>query len=212
MTRYAISVLMLCAATTWSCGEPSNRDSSSQVQALGGADDHSDDDHCERAEADAQASKPHKITICHIPPGNPDNAHTINVSKNAKRAHLAHGDVLGGCGCSDDGGGDDGPTPGSNNTPGGGGDTPVVTTTPEGDGDGDGDMPSGGSGDPGDGSGGGDADAKEPQPTDSTPPSDGAGGTSQLCDSDQTICDSLADCGDNQTCDATSGCCVDVYL
>jgi hypothetical protein len=38
-----------------------------------------------------------KVTICHIPPGNPDNAHTIRVSENALPAHLAHGDTLGEC-------------------------------------------------------------------------------------------------------------------
>jgi len=36
-------------------------------------------------------------TVCHIPPGNPDNAHTINIGKPAARAHLAHGDVGGAC-------------------------------------------------------------------------------------------------------------------
>jgi hypothetical protein len=43
-----------------------------------------------------------KVDVCHIPPGNPDNAHTINVSVNAVPAHLAHGDSLGAC---DEGGG-----------------------------------------------------------------------------------------------------------
>lgn len=38
-----------------------------------------------------------KVDVCHIPPGNPDNAHTINVSENAVSAHLAHGDYLGAC-------------------------------------------------------------------------------------------------------------------
>jgi len=37
------------------------------------------------------------VTICHIPPGNADNAHTITVGKPALRAHLAHGDVEGSC-------------------------------------------------------------------------------------------------------------------
>ena len=43
-----------------------------------------------------------KVDICHIPPGNPDNAHLINVSVNAIPAHLAHGDQLYTC---DTGGG-----------------------------------------------------------------------------------------------------------
>jgi hypothetical protein len=38
-----------------------------------------------------------KVTICHIPPGNPANAHEISVSINALPAHLAHGDTIGPC-------------------------------------------------------------------------------------------------------------------
>lgn len=38
-----------------------------------------------------------KVLICHIPPGNPENAHTIRVSENAVPAHLAHGDTEGPC-------------------------------------------------------------------------------------------------------------------
>lgn len=38
-----------------------------------------------------------KVTLCHIPPGNPANAHTITVGAPAVRAHLAHGDYLGRC-------------------------------------------------------------------------------------------------------------------
>lgn len=39
-----------------------------------------------------------KVDICHVPPGNPANAHTITVSENAIPAHLAHGDDRGACG------------------------------------------------------------------------------------------------------------------
>ncbi len=38
-----------------------------------------------------------KVEICHIPPGNPDNARTIMVSQSALAAHLAHGDYEGEC-------------------------------------------------------------------------------------------------------------------
>lgn len=38
-----------------------------------------------------------KVTICHIPPGNPSNLHTITVGQSAVQAHLAHGDYLGKC-------------------------------------------------------------------------------------------------------------------
>lgn len=39
-----------------------------------------------------------KVTICHIPPGNPDNQRTVRVAESAVAAHLAHGDALGECG------------------------------------------------------------------------------------------------------------------
>jgi hypothetical protein len=38
-----------------------------------------------------------KITICHRPPGNPGNAHTISVGVAAWPAHQAHGDTEGAC-------------------------------------------------------------------------------------------------------------------
>ena len=34
-----------------------------------------------------------KVQICHIPPGNPENFHTITISEKAFSAHLAHGDL-----------------------------------------------------------------------------------------------------------------------
>ena len=90
----------------------------------------------------------HKVLICHIPPGNPDNAHTICVDKHAQKAHETHhGDAVGAC--AGDGGG-------------GGGDN----DPPDGD-DGGGDD--GGDTDPPDGDGGGG--------TTTPPPDDGGGGT-----------------------------------
>lgn len=41
-----------------------------------------------------------KVTICHVPPGNPENAHEITVSVFALPAHWAHGDW--GCTCEED--------------------------------------------------------------------------------------------------------------
>ena len=38
-----------------------------------------------------------EITICHIPPGNPANAHSITISDSAWPAHQGHGDTLGPC-------------------------------------------------------------------------------------------------------------------
>ncbi len=41
---------------------------------------------------------PKKVLICHIPPGNPENAHTICVSANAVDTHQEHhGDLIGPC-------------------------------------------------------------------------------------------------------------------
>lgn len=37
------------------------------------------------------------VTICHIPPGNPQNARTLVINQSAVSAHLAHGDILGSC-------------------------------------------------------------------------------------------------------------------
>lgn len=34
----------------------------------------------------------HKVTICHVPPGNPANAHSITISKKALKAHLGDND------------------------------------------------------------------------------------------------------------------------
>ena len=38
-----------------------------------------------------------KVQVCHVPPGNPSNFHTITISENALQAHLAHGDLPGTC-------------------------------------------------------------------------------------------------------------------
>ena len=45
----------------------------------------------------AAAAPAAKVQVCHIPPGNPDNFHTITISENAFAAHLAHGDSAGAC-------------------------------------------------------------------------------------------------------------------
>ncbi len=41
-----------------------------------------------------------KVTICHIPPGNPDAQHTMSIPTSSLSEHLAHGDYLGDCGGS----------------------------------------------------------------------------------------------------------------
>ena len=37
-----------------------------------------------------------KVLICHVPPGDPSDFHTIRVGEKAVAAHLAHGDYDGG--------------------------------------------------------------------------------------------------------------------
>jgi hypothetical protein len=37
------------------------------------------------------------VTLCHVPPGNPEAAHTVTVGASAVPAHLAHGDAEGVC-------------------------------------------------------------------------------------------------------------------
>jgi len=44
-----------------------------------------------------QAGNNSQVTLCHIPPGNPANHHTITVGENAVENHLNHGDLLGSC-------------------------------------------------------------------------------------------------------------------
>ena len=39
-----------------------------------------------------------KVTLCHLPPGNPGNQQTLTVGGEAHKAHLNHGDTLGECG------------------------------------------------------------------------------------------------------------------
>ena len=53
----------------------------------------------------ARADGQEKVTICHVPPGNPENAHTITVAFPALEAHFANhgGDTFGAC---EDGGGE----------------------------------------------------------------------------------------------------------
>ena len=45
----------------------------------------------------SDSNQDEKVTICHFPPGNPVNAHTITVGSPAVAAHLAHGDSEGDC-------------------------------------------------------------------------------------------------------------------
>jgi hypothetical protein len=73
-----------------------------------------------------------KVTICHVPPGNPENAHTITIGEPAVKHHLANheGDHIGPC--ENEGGGgaggcdcpDSSSSYSSSSTSGAGGDCP----------------------------------------------------------------------------------------
>jgi hypothetical protein len=108
--RSRIASLMLLATVPFAAG--CGPEVSSHEEELGGgsaalgavADAHAD--------AGTAPTGTDKVAVCHIPPGNPANAHTIVVGAPAVAAHLRHGDRLGACdaadGGGDDGGGDDG--------------------------------------------------------------------------------------------------------
>lgn len=100
------------------------------------------------ADGEYVCESPRKVLICHLPPGNPENAQTICVGAPAVVAHEEHhGDPVGACDDGEEGDGEDGD-----------GD----------DGDGDGGDGEGEDGDDGDGDGeGGDGgDGGETPPVD----------------------------------------------
>jgi hypothetical protein len=45
----------------------------------------------------AHAATEPKITMCHLPPGNPENIQTITIGESAVQTHLDHGDGIGDC-------------------------------------------------------------------------------------------------------------------
>jgi hypothetical protein len=85
------------------------------------------EEHAVTVNGQKACTNPKKVLVCHIPPGNPANAHDICVGARAVEPHQTlHGDTIGACGGSGDDG-DDGD---------GGGDAPdagVPTPPPSGD-------------------------------------------------------------------------------
>ncbi len=69
-----------------------------------GASDVSGDNQGDVSGADGEGDEEDEtVEVCHVPPGNPSNAHTLTVGAGALPAHLAHGDTEGPC---DDGDGE----------------------------------------------------------------------------------------------------------
>jgi hypothetical protein len=96
------------------CGAQPDDASSQRLAALAAChlDDGTVDLNADIRACDPQDSK--KTTICHIPPGNPANAHTLCIGNPAVPAHLHnHGDYLGACKSETPC-----PTPGSGGSPG----------------------------------------------------------------------------------------------
>lgn len=66
----------------------------------------------EEGEGETEEDGEVKVLVCHVPPGNPENPHTIEVGESALPAHLAHGDTEGACveetSPTEDGGEDEG--------------------------------------------------------------------------------------------------------
>lgn len=75
-------------------GEGTEREDDEETEEEDADDDRDDDDRDDNDRDDDGES----YTICHEPPGNPANAHTIEVgSQQAVDEHLSHGDTLGPC-------------------------------------------------------------------------------------------------------------------
>lgn len=56
-----------------------------------------EDDEDDEEEENEHQDKEEKVKVCHVPLGNPSNAHTIEIGSPALQAHLAHGDSEGEC-------------------------------------------------------------------------------------------------------------------
>ncbi|OGH58620.1 MAG: hypothetical protein A2725_02890 [Candidatus Magasanikbacteria bacterium RIFCSPHIGHO2_01_FULL_33_34] len=71
----------------------------------GGSDDEvvNEEDEDELEVLDENEVDNSKVRVCHIPPGNISNKHTISVSRSALNAHLSHGDNEGECKSDDNG-------------------------------------------------------------------------------------------------------------
>ena len=79
-------------------GKDKNKDKKEQK-----ADDRRGGDNNDRHDGDRDRDRDHsgdrdgKITICHVPPGNPSNSKTLTVGESAWSAHSGHGDYRGAC-------------------------------------------------------------------------------------------------------------------
>ena len=103
----AIGVVCFSAALQSACGSatgdtlsarsPSSAISKSTSRYDSSGKNANESDECDASGVSSDANGTCKVTICHIPPGNPDNRHTIRVGEPAVQAHIDHGDYPGAC-------------------------------------------------------------------------------------------------------------------
>lgn len=67
------------------------------------APDPDDGDNPQGGDQDTDGQDEARVTVCHIPPGNPANAHEITVGESSVGSHERHGDYQGTCEESEDG-------------------------------------------------------------------------------------------------------------
>ena len=83
-------LLSACAGVLFACAGQAGDDS----MYLTGSEQYA----IQNEDGSWSCEKPKKVLICHIPPGNPDNAHTICVGEPAVDPHQRlHGDTLDPC-------------------------------------------------------------------------------------------------------------------
>ena len=108
-----LSALALAApgATSYAKDKGKNKDKDKSAQhddRSGNADRSGNDDRGGHGEHHGDDDKGGKVTICHIPGGNPGNRRTLSVGASAWDAHKAHGDYRGACRDNHPGPGDGG--------------------------------------------------------------------------------------------------------
>lgn len=92
------AIAAILTASSFGCSVPSGTTAqrNAALEACGLQNDPSITDDVDLRACDPSQTK--KTTICHIPPGNPANAHTLCVGNAAVRAHVDnHQDTLGAC-------------------------------------------------------------------------------------------------------------------
>jgi hypothetical protein len=96
VTMFAVSVVPGCGEDDSDHDDESSVTQNLKDQAACGIDDGTVGKHDQVRACDPNNKK--KTTICHVPPGNPANAHTLCIGNAAVEAHLRnHPDYLGPC-------------------------------------------------------------------------------------------------------------------